>query len=75
MNSDPLYQGVMDSWARDGGIRSLGRDVVCFRFWVGKPGGWSGSQGVRGMFRWNIAFRNRNFALLVILGPTPSKPH
>lgn len=37
---------------------------------MGGVGGWD--EG--GMFRWNIDFRNRNFALLAILEPTPPKP-
>lgn len=37
---------------------------------VGGVGGWE----CGGMFRCNIAFTNRKFALLVVPEPTPSKP-
>lgn len=66
MDSDLLYQG------RGGGIWAE-MWFVLVSSWgskVGGVGGWD--EG--GMFRWNIAFRNRNFALLAILGPTPPKP-
>lgn len=72
MSSDPLYQGVVDFQDRGGGIMeeiwfalgsSWGRQV-------GGVGGWE----CGGMFRCNIAFTNRKFALLVVPEPTPSKP-